>query len=65
MKNSSPEFLVIRPGSRSSYRSLARAIIEARAARVPVLCGGREVSWRATREGGRVRLSAWLAGGAA
>lgn len=58
-----PEFNVHTPGLRSSFRSLARAIIEARG-RVPVLCGGVPVTWRAARVGGRVRLSAWLAGGA-
>jgi hypothetical protein len=60
-----PEFLVHAPGSRASYRSLARAIYEARG-RVPVLCDGVPVTWRAAREGRRVKLSAWLAvGGAA
>jgi hypothetical protein len=58
-----PEFIVISPGARASYRSLARAIYEARG-RVPVLCDGVPVTWRAAREGGRVRLTAWLAGGA-
>jgi hypothetical protein len=57
-----PEFIVHAPGARMSFRSLTRAIIEARG-RVPVLCGGVPVTWRAAREGGRVRLSAWLAGG--
>lgn len=59
------EFTVVRPGVCVKFRKLAPAIIDARFHRVPVLCGGREVAWSAEREGGRVRLSAWLAGGAA
>jgi hypothetical protein len=61
----SPIFRVVSPCAMTSYRSLARAILDARRFRVPVLCGGTPVSWRAERVGGRVRLSARLAGGAA
>jgi hypothetical protein len=60
-----PEFLVVRPGARLSFRSLSRAILEARAYRVPVLHDGAPVVWRAAREGRRVKITAWLAGGAA
>ena len=59
-----PEFCVHRPGARLSFRSLQRAIMEARGG-IPVLHNGTPVSWRAEREGARVKLTAWLAGGAA
>lgn len=58
-----PEFNIVTPGLRSSYRLLQRAILDARG-RVPVLYRGSPVTWRAERVDGKVRLSAWLAGGA-
>jgi hypothetical protein len=59
-----PEFTTVRRGARVTFPRLAPAIIDARFHRVPVLCDGVPVTWRAAREGGRVRLTAWLAGGA-
>jgi hypothetical protein len=65
LRDPRPEFIVVRPGARLSYRSLSRAILEARAYRVPVLHDGAPVTWRAAREGQRVKLTAWLAVGGA
>jgi hypothetical protein len=50
---------------RCSYRSLARAILDATRHRVPVLHDGAPVTWRAAREGRQVKLTAWLAVGGA